>query len=206
VAGLFGRYIVDEASKTKVTASLAYGSYDYDANRRSYGGAAVANGISSDAFEFALGVSTVSFEKDGFRVIPNASVRFMTGSVDSFTESGSGVNLAVDKQDLDSLLLDLGVDFEYQAQENLLFVGHIGYVTDFEDSDNTVSARFAASGPLASPFSVQAPGIDDEGFILGLGAYYDINQTIRVGLTYRGEFRLNSQSSQSIGIGASFGF
>jgi outer membrane autotransporter protein len=206
VGGIFGRYLVDEASNTRVTASVSYGSFDYDSNRHSFGGDADADSISSDAFELALGVSTVAFKKDGFRVVPNATLRYMAGSVDGFEEDGPGIALRVEEQDLDSVLLDLGVDFEYQAQKNLLLIGRIGYVTDFEDSDNSVGARFAASGPDASPFTVSAPGIEDEAFVLGLGTYYDFSESTRVSLTYRGEFRTHSEYTQSIGIGASFGF
>ena len=206
VIGTFGRYVLDETSRTTLTASLAYGAYDYDAERNSYSGKESANGIGSDALEFAMGVSTVSFEKSGFRVIPNATVRYMTGSVDSFVESGSGVGLRVDSQDIDSVLLDLGVDFEYKLNEQVTLVGNFGYVTDFENSEKSVSAKFAASGAGGRTLSVTAPGIDDEAFVLGLGAFYDINQSTRIGLTYRGEYRMNSQATNSFGIGATFGF
>jgi outer membrane autotransporter protein len=205
--GLFGRYLVHEASKTVITASLSFGTFDYDSDRHSYGGSAKANGISSDAFDMSLGVRTVSFESGGFRMIPNATVRYLTGSVDSFVEDGgSGVRLRVEEQEIDSLLLDLGVDLEYQVQQNFTLVGNVGYVTDFIDSDNSVSAAFAASGGYGRGFTVHAPGIDDEGLVLGLGAYYDINDSSRLGVTYRCDFRKNSDISQTIGIGASFGF
>jgi long-subunit fatty acid transport protein len=49
-------------------------------------------------------------------------------------------------------------------------------------------------------------GVDSEGATLGAGFFYDISDTARVGITYRGEFRSDSQSSQTFGIGASFGF
>ena len=204
--GLFGRYVVHEPTKTTITGSLSYGNYNFDSNRRSYGGAARADGIGSDAFEMALGVRTVSFEQGGFRMIPNATVRYMSGSVDGFVEDGGpGVRLRVDSQDIESLLLDVGVDLEYQVQKFTL-VGNVSYVTDFLNSSNTVSAKFAASGIDARPFSVAAPGIDDEGLVIGLGAYYDIKETARIGLNYRCEFRKNSENSQTVGLGASFGF
>ena len=206
VIGVSGRYLVDEMSKTTLTGTLSYGVYDYDAERNSYGGMETADGIGSDAFELSLGVRTVSYEKDGFRVIPNAALRYLTGSVDSFSETGSGVGLNVDSQDIDSLLLDLSVDFEYTINEQVTLVSNFGYVSDFEDSDNSVTANYAATGATAPSFSVAAPGIDDEAFILGFGAFYDINETIRVGFNYRSEFRMNSQNTNTFGIGASFGF
>ena len=205
--GVFGNYMADEASKTLLTSSLSYGVYEYEAARRTFAGTkAKADGIDSDALELAIGLSTVAYEKDNFRIRPNAGVRYLTGSVDGFTESGTGVNLAVESQDLDSLLLELGVSFEYDIQENIFLFGHLGYVTDFEDSDNKVSASFAAAGAAGREFGVNAPGIDDEALVIGLGGYYDINLSTRVGLNYRGELRSASSSSHTIGIGASFGF
>ena len=207
VFGVFGRYVVHEATKTTLTGSVSYGTFDYDSKRRSFEGSAKADGINSDAFEVALGVRTVSYEKGCFRLIPNATVRYLNGNVDSFVEdSGPGVKLRVDSQDIESLLLDVGVDMEYQVQPQFTLVGNISYVTDFLDDDNDVSAKFAASGDLGRSFSVSAPGIDDEGLVLGLGAYYDINDSSRLGLTYRCDFRKNSETSQTIGLGASFGF
>jgi len=204
--GVYGRYVADEASQTLLTASLSYGTYEYDAARRSFGGTTTANGISSKALEFAIGLSTVAFEQDKFRIRPSAGVRFLSGSVDSFTETGPGVNLSVGGQDIESLMVELGVNFEYDVQENFFLVGHLGYVTDFEDSDNTVSAAFASSGAAGRQFGVTAPGVDDEAFVIGLGGYYDLNPNTRLGLNYRGELRADSQTTHQIGFGASYSF
>lgn len=206
VIGAFGRFLVDEAGKTTLSASLSYGSYDYDSNRHGFGGDATAEDIGSDAIELAIGARSISFEKQGFRVIPNAALRYMTGSVDQFTESGAGVGLRVGSQDIDSLLLDLGVDFQYPLQKQVTLIGSLGYTNDFMDSGNSLSGGFTASGALGSPFHVSAPGIDDEAFVLGLGAFYDINDRARVGLTCRSEFHMDSEYSQNIGVSASFGF
>jgi len=204
--GAFGSYLIDEGTQTKMTATASYGAYSFDAARNSYGGRVSANDIDSDAFEFALGVITTSFEQDGFRVMPNAGLRYLTGSVDGFTETGTGVPLNVRKQDVESLLLEVGVDFEYALQEQWTFAGHLGYMNDLSSSGNSVTSTFAASGTDARPFTVNAPGVGNEAFVLGAGAYYDINDAARVGLVYRGEYRSDSQSTHSVGIGASFGF
>ncbi len=205
VFGGFGSYLLDEHTQTKLVASATYGVYDYDATRHSAGGDVHANGIGSDAIELTLGMSTVAYQKDGFRVIPSAMFRYMNGSVDGFSESGTGAGLSVGSQDINSPLLELGVDFDYVVQPKLTLVGHVGYTFDLDSSNESVSARSTAPGSL--PFSAKAPGIDNDAFILGAGAYYDINSSFRVGLTYRGEFRSSgSDSAQSIGIGASLAF
>jgi len=205
VLGTFGSYLLDERTRTKLTASATYGVYDYDATRHSAGGDVHANGIGSDAIELTLGMSTVAYEKDGFRVIPSAMFRYLDGRVDGFKESGAGSGLAVASQDINSPLLELGVDFDYVVQPKLTLVGHLGYIFDLDDSNESVTARSTAAGGL--PFPVNAPGIDNDAFVLGAGAYYDISDSFRVGLTYRGEFRSSaSESTQSVGIGASLAF
>ena len=206
VLGGFGSYLFGDAGKTKITGSATYGNYDYDAARRSFGGDATASNIGSDAFEFALGVSTVVYENNRLRVAPSSSLRYMTGSVDGFDEDGAGIALAVDSQDIDSLLFDVGVDLTYQLHDKVSLAGRVAYVDSLSDSDESVSASFAATGSNAVPFSVSAPGIDNQAIILALGLFYDITANIQLGVTYRGEFRTDSQSSQTFGIGASYGF
>ncbi len=206
VLGAFGRYLVNDKNQTVITGSIAYGSYSYDASRDSFGGLATADGISSDAIELSLGVSTVVYEKDKLRLSPSAAFRYITGSVDAFDEEGSGVGLNVDSQDINSLLFDMGVDVSYQIEEKLQFVGRLGYIHALSQSDETLSATFAASGTSGLPFTVDAPGIDRQAFTLGLGLYYDINENTRVGATYRGEYRFDSQASQTFGVGISYGF
>ncbi|MCP5533963.1 MAG: hypothetical protein H7A48_12395 [Akkermansiaceae bacterium] len=203
--GAFGSYLLDESSQTTLSASATYGVYDHDTTRQSAGGRFTADGVGSDAFELSLGVSTVAWEKDGFRVTPGATFRYIHGGVDSFRETGPGAALAVQSQDIDSPLLDLGVDFDYVVRPGFTLAGHLGYMFDLNGSGESVTASGTAAG--ATPFSVGVPGIDNDAFILGAGAFYDINDSLRVGITYRGEFRSSdSDSYHSVGIGASLSF
>jgi outer membrane autotransporter protein len=206
VIGTFSNYQFEDSGRTSIFGSLSYGDYSHDTLRRSFGGDVTADGIASDAFEFLIGTSTVVYEKEGFLISPSASFRYMSGSVDSFTESGAGVPLTVESQDFDSLLLDVGVDFTYEITERFSVGGRLGYVQELADSDHTVSSTFAASGAAAQDFQVTAPGMDDQAITLGAGLFYDVSDAVRVGATYRGEFGSDSQPSQSIGLGATFAF
>jgi outer membrane autotransporter protein len=121
-------------------------------------------------------------------------------------ENGPGVPLAVRSQDIDTVLLDVGVNFDYQLQKRFSLAGRLGYIQDFSDSDENLSAIFAASGGYGQPFSVSAPGVDQQAFTLGIGLFYDINDSTRIGVTYRGEIPVDSNYAQTFGLGLSFGF
>jgi hypothetical protein len=203
VLGAFGEYVIDEPSQTTVFASLSYGDYEYDAARRSFGGLATANGIGADALESAVGIRGVGYEVDNFRLIPNATLRYLSGEVDGFVESGPGVPLWVSGYDFDSLLLEVGVDAELKVNDAVTVAGHIGFQTGFSDSGNSIGASFANG---MAPFTVFAPGVDDEAFVIAAGAYFDVTEEVRLNINWRSELRDSSQSVHSIGIGASFGF
>ena len=74
------------------------------------------------------------------------------------------------------------------------------------NSEESVSATFAATGPAGVPFAVSAPGIHHQAVTIGVGLFYDATENTRIGVTYRGEFRTESQSTQTFGLGASYGF
>ncbi len=206
VLGTFSSYQFNDPYKAMLTGTAAFGSYSYDAVRRSFGGDATADSIGSDAVELSLSVSSVVYEKQGFRLAPSGALRYMGGSVDSFVEKGPGVRLAVDSQDIDTVLFDVGFDLSYQLMEHLSLAGRVGYVDTLSNSEESLSATFAATGPAGVPFAVSAPGIHHQAVTIGVGLFYDATENTRIGVTYRGEFRTESQSSQTFGLGASYGF
>ena len=204
--GTFGRVVVDEKSKTMITGSAAFGNYDYDATRSSYEGDVTADSIGASAIELSIGVSTVMYEKDGVTLSPNATLRYFDGSVDGFDESGSGVKLTVDSQDISSVILDVGIDANVTLKDNFSLIGRIGYMHEFSESDETVGARFSATGVNAVPFAVNAIGIDHQAFLIGAGLCYDFAGGARMGISYHGEYRMDAQSSQNVYLGYSVGF
>jgi outer membrane autotransporter protein len=96
------------------------------------------------------------------------------------------------------------VNFDYEVNKHFSLAGSLGYTFALGDSDERIFARYA---PAGSPkFSVNSPGIDNEAFVLGLGANYDIDANTRIGVNYLGEFRTSSEDAHSIGIGISRSF
>ena len=165
-----------------------------------------ADGVGSDAIELTLGASTMLYDKDGFHLGGSGALRYMNGGVDSFVEHGPGVPLAVESQDIDSFLLDVGVDLSYQVTQQFTVAGRLGYVHEMSDSEHSVSSTFAASGTDAQLFSVSAPGIDGQAVTLNAGLFYDLNENTRLGATYHGEFGGESMPTQTFGISAAYGF
>lgn len=204
--GAFASRVLDEKRDTTLTASLAYGGYDFNATRHSFQGDVEADNISSDALEFALGARTTIYQGRHLLVSPHSTLRFINGSVDGFEETGNGVPLRVGGQDVHSALLDLGVNVEYKPVDDVTLIGNIGCMEDFGDSGESINASFAATGPGGRPFSASAPGIDDDAIVLGLGIHYDLNDQVRANMNYRGEIRAGSQDAHNFGIGFSIGF
>jgi outer membrane autotransporter protein len=207
MGGVFGQFSFGDDSRSRVTSSLAYGAYEYDASRTTFGGLqAVADGIRSDVFELAVAFDTVAFESEGFRIRPSAGVRYLGGTVDGFTEQGPGINLLVQEQDIESLFAEIGVNFELDLTEKFSVIGNVGYMKDFMDDDNAVAASFVASGPGGRPFSVDARGIDDEAFVLGFGGFYDVSDAARIGVNYRCEMRERTETLHMFGLGGGYSF
>lgn len=204
--GAFARIVADEKSKTIVTGSASFGNYSYDATRSSFEGDVEADGIGASAVELSLGVSTVIYEKENVTLSPNATLRYVNGSVDGFDEEGTGVELVVGSQDISSVIIDLGLDASIKLDEKVTFNGRVGYMHELSSSEEPITASFAATGANAVPFTVNAPGIDHQAFVLGLGLSFDLNDSATLGLSYRGEYRFDSQASQNVGLGVSFGF
>ena len=78
-------------------------------------------------------------------------------------------------------------------------------------SFNTLVAAVQAAGLEGTlrgegPFTVFAPGVDDEAFVIAAGAFFDLSEEWQLGLNWRSELRDSSQSVHSVSFGASLGF
>lgn len=203
VLGAFGEYFFGPQFRSSVYSSFTYGDYDYDAARRSFGGLVGADGVDSNAYELVLGIKTIALQSERFRLIPSGALRYMNGSVDGFIESGPGVRMAVDELDIKSLLLDLALAAEFDLTEKATLSANLGYLHDFRNTGNMITGRYLGGG---NPVRVLGQGIDDQAFVIGLGAWYDINSSFRLGINWRSAFYSSSKTTNSLGFGGSFEF
>ncbi|MCH7224494.1 autotransporter domain-containing protein [Haloferula sp. A504] len=204
--GAFGGYLIDPESSLRATAHVAYGMYEHDVTRQSFGGAVQANGIGSDVFQIGGGISGVAYSSGPLRVIPGARLTYANGEVDAFSERGAGIPLSVQAQDIEALLLDLELLVEYDITEKLSVYGSLGYTMDLLDDEDAVGASFVAGGAAARPMRVTAPGIGDEAFLFGVGGSFEVAPNAKVGIHYLGEFFSDADAAHNFGIGGVVSF
>jgi outer membrane autotransporter protein len=196
--GVFGEYLLDADTRTTAFASLGLGTYSYDATRQSFGGPVYANNIDSTAGELALGLETVAWQNERIRIMPRGAFRYLDGHVNGFRETGPGVRMGLESLKIQSLLFELGVDAEYDLNARTVLRSHLGVLTDLLGSGHRVSGSYLGGG---LPVGVTAPGIDSDAVILGLGASFDVNESTRLDLNWRSEFRDDSQHTHLLSLG-----
>jgi len=188
-----------------VWGNLAYGSYEFDGHRRGLINRLSVSSFDADAFQLGVGVDYEVYEQNGLRVVPGIGLRYIDASTDGFTESGGADALHVGGLNEDQLLLDLALRLYYQeAGQPYAFHGEIGWQHDFSDASRDVSAILANGGGV--PFSVEAPGLGEDAFTFGLGAIYDLGERYRIGLSYRGEVRSDSDMFNGLDLRVTTGF
>ena len=185
-------------------ANGAFGSFDYDGVRQGLVARYRVPEHEATAFQLGFGGGYDVYEGNGLTITPVAGLRYLDADTDGFTETGGAGALTVAGQDQDAFLLDLAVRFLYQMSGQPFAVhGEAGWQHDFSGSERQVTARLAAGGPA---FSVLAPGLGDDAFTYGVGAYYDFLERYRVGVSYRGEYRDDAELFHGVDVRVSFGF
>ena len=214
--GVLGEALLDEAASTRLSAGVSYGSYAFDGTRNSVaagsGGwipAAVGfSGVTTDALELCVGVDSILYHNENFRLIPAFSLHAATGSMDSFGESnnpaaGSPIALAVSADHYTSVLAELSLRAEAALTSKLGLWGQLGVSAGIGDNPHVLSARFAKG---SRPFQATADGLSNDTAFLGLGASYQLSTAVSVTLGYRAELRSDAGCFNGVNLATSFRF
>lgn len=214
--GLLGQALLDETTRTRLSAGISYGRYSFDGSRSSVaatrdGWSAAAAGFSdvaADSLELFVGVDSLVYHNDRFRLIPAFGLRAATGSMDGFTEStataaGSAIALAVDEDHYNSLLADLSLLAEADVTNKVTVWGLLGVSAAISDDPHSLTARYAKGG---RPFAATTDGLSNDSWFLGLGAIYKVSDSISVALGYRAEFRSDADAQSNVCLSSSFRF
>lgn len=214
--GLLGEALLDEPTRTCLSAGISYGRYLFDGTRSSVaadsgGWSAAPTGFSdvaSDALEIFVGVDSLVYHNDHFRLIPAFSLHAASGTMDGFTEStgsapGSPLALVVNRNHYASVLADLSLRAEVDVTHQLMVWALFGVSGGINDAPQILTARLAQG---RRPFQVEAEGLANDSWFFGLGATYKISGSISLALGYRAEFRADADPQSSLGLASSFRF
>jgi hypothetical protein len=157
-----------------------YGMHSFETRRNTGGG--IASG-SPDAdthtLEFNLGLN---YGDDDFVHGPYAGLRYITGTVDAYTEVGPGATF-FGEQDVDSLVSILGYQFSWKVRSGGGFWVpqlRVAWEHEFEDGG-------------ATAFGIPLDSRDEDIAVVGAGIGYWWDNGWNVGLDYEGRFGSNTE-------------
>ena len=187
-----------------VIGTASYGDFEYDGYRRSVAGRYAIPEIDSNAFEAGLRLEYGIINDNGWSVIPSIGLRHISANIETFSEYGGPGALIVDEQGDSSSLVDLGVFANYQEfGKPYGFHAAMRWQHDFADAQRDIDAAFASSGIA---FDVTSPGLGSNALIINVGSYYDFDERYRIGLSYQGESRTDSDMMHSFNLRIMAGF
>jgi hypothetical protein len=214
--GLLGEYLLNEKTRTRLTAGMSYGSYAYDGSRGSASATAAGwspakvdfDDVGVDAFDLSVGMDGVAWKQNALAVIPAIGLRYAMSTMESFNESnggtpGSPIALDVSRDRHESLLLEIGLQAQMNVNAKLVLWGESGANFGLLDEGRVLAASFARG---SREMSTEANGLNDDSLFLGCGAAYQISDDIRASLVYRVDIRTEARAQQELRLSSSWRF
>ena len=214
--GLTAEWLVDAKSSTRLFGALSYGSYTFDGSRRSASATITGwsptdvdfSDVGQDALELFLGIDSTIYQRENFRLIPSAGLRYANGTMDAIKEqtgsaAGSAIALDVASDRHQSMLAELALLAEMDWNDRLTLRGQLGGSAGLIDDDHVLRSSFAQG---SRPMTITSEGLTDDLFFLGLGAEYELNESATIGFGYRSEFRSSHHTLHGFSLFSSFRF
>jgi outer membrane lipase/esterase len=170
---LYGSYYQSE--QVFIDSILSIGLNNYDSQREFTTGG-INHDLKGDTdgaeYAFSLG-GGYEFNYQNLSFVPQARVNYLHVKVDSYDESssGSGLNLSIDDQDIESLITSISgnLSLAYSTQYGV-FIPYLSieWAHEFENDSRAIIAHFV-NDPTKTNFSVLTDDPDQDYFFLGLG-------------------------------------
>jgi autotransporter-associated beta strand protein len=215
-SGAIAEYLLDEKSRTRLTAGMSYGSYVFDGTRGSASATAAGwapgnvafDDVDVDAFDLFVGVDGVAWKQETLTLIPSAGLRYAMTRMDSLNEStggapGSPIALDVSRDRHESLLLEMGLLAQVEVNPKLVLWGEGGANIGLLDDGRALGAAFATG---SRGMRAEADGLDDDSLYLGCGAVYQISRDISACIGYRADVRSGAEAQQELRLSSSWRF
>lgn len=200
--GLYGTWFHEGGSWVEGTLGGGYHSYD---TTRSVLGAEATGDTSSSEFlvSLASGYDYRFGTRNEWLFTPSLGLAYNRLATDGFTESGSVAPLAFRDQTAESLNGNLDLRLKYEREWNGIQwqpYGNIGWRHEFLERSQAIGARFATGTQI---FTVNGPRSPRDSVTFGAGINAILNDSLGVGLDYRGEANSSFRVHQ---VGASLKF
>lgn len=175
-------YRMDAIGKADLWADLlySYGMHSIDTHRYTGGGIASASpDADTHTIEFTVGLN---FGEEDFVHGPYAGMRYITGTVDAYTEVGPGATY-FGEQDLDSLVSILGYQVSWKLRgKSGYWVPQLHAAWEHEFEDGNVSG-----------FGIPVESRDEDIAVIGANLSYYFDNGWNLGLEYEGRFGSNTE-------------
>ena len=185
-----------------VDTLLGYQSLDYDLRRYITANGGTVNGQRDGSQKFASVSVGADIVRDNMLVTPYARLDVAQARLDAYTETGDPIySLAFEEMDVDSTTGNLGLRVDWQHEQpwgRFTPQVRLEYQHDFSGRSGAV-IRYAdlIGGPV---YGLSSTGFDNNRFMVGLGALFDLKSGWGWRLEYRGQVGSSGESDNGVSV------
>lgn len=200
-----------QSENAYIDGILSYGTNNFDLTRRvKFGATDVKAQGSTDGTEFAVSIGgAYDFNRNAFNFGPFARVNYIKAKIDAFEEdTTSGVELAYDNQEVNSLTTVLGGQATYVISTKYGVVtpqARLEWAHEFKHDSHYITAHFL-NDPTTGRFEIGTDDPDRDYFNLGLGVSAVFAEGKSAFLYYEAVVDRDNLTQNSLAAGIRFEF
>ena len=183
-------------------ALLGYQSLDYDLRRYVTATDGLVNGKRDGSQAFASVSVGADIVRDNMLLTPYARLDVAQARLDAYSEAGDPIYaLSFDEMDVDTTTGNLGMRVDWQLDQawgRFTPQLRLEYQHDFSGrSDAVIRYTDLVGGPV---YGLSSTGFDNNRFMVGLAALFDLNSGWGWRLEYRGQVGSSGESDNGVGV------
>jgi uncharacterized protein YhjY with autotransporter beta-barrel domain len=181
---------------------LGYQSMDYELRRYLTATGGLASGQRDGSQLFASVSVGADVVRDRLLLTPYARLDVAQASLDAYTEAGDPIYaLAFDEMDIDTTTGNVGLRMDWQHEQpwgRFTPQVRLEYQHDFSGrSDAVIRYADLIGGPV---YGLSSTGFDNNRFMVGLGALFDLKSGWGWRLEYRGQVGSSGESDNGVSV------
>jgi len=206
IYGVFATFDPLASHRLLLNTSISYGNYTTHGTRNTFSGVSTIPSFHSDDYLADVNLQYVAIQQPKYSVVPEIGLAYSRATVDGVNETNNAdplEALQINSRTTPSLRLDGSVNTIYHITNQFSVNGSFGVSHDFDTTSRDVSASVVGD---PDSFSVQAPGMGDTDYDLGVGLQYDVTKQLSLHANYEAGFSTQAKMSNTFSVGASFSF